>query len=188
MGNTYLIVGLGNPGIQYERTRHNIGFEIIDKYIKKNKIVLNENKFSGLFSKFSHDNNTYIVAKPMTYMNLSGEFISRIIKFYKIEVDNILVIYDDKDMELGKIKLRPKGSSGGHNGIKSIISSIGTENFKRLKIGIGSPINKSDVINFVIGKFRKEEWNSLEPSIEKSINIIDDFSKLNFTALMNKYN
>lgn len=188
MDNIYLIVGLGNPGSKYEKTRHNIGFEIIDEYNNVNNITLNENKFNGLFSKFSHENNTYIIAKPMTYMNLSGEFISAIVKFYKINLENILIIYDDKDMELGKTKLRPKGSSGGHNGIKSIISCLGTENFKRLKIGIGSPQNKNDVIDFVIGKFRKEEWDSLEEAIKKSLNIINDFSKLDFMTLMNKYN
>ena len=188
MNKIYLIVGLGNPGKEYEKTRHNIGFEIIDKYIDKNKITLNENKFNGLFSKVLIDGKTYIIAKPMTYINLSGNFVSSIIKFYKIDIDNILVIYDDKDMELGKIKLRSKGSSGGHNGIKSIISCIGTGKFKRLKVGIGSPNNKSDIVNFVIGKFRKDEWDSLIPSIDKSSNIIDDFLKLDFTTLMNKYN
>lgn len=188
MDNIFLIVGLGNPGKEYDKTRHNIGFEIIDDYANEKKITINENKFNGLFSKFSNNGKTFIIAKPQTYMNLSGKFISEIVKFYKIDVENILVIYDDKDMELGKIRLRPKGSSGGHNGIKSIIESLGTENFKRLKIGIGSPKNKSEMINFVIGKFRKEEWDSLIDSISISKKIIDDFSKIDFNSLMNKYN
>ena len=185
--NTYLIVGLGNPGKEYDLTRHNIGFMSIDYYLSKNNLNLTNNKFNGEFLKTSINDKDVILAKPLTYMNLSGNFIRDIINFYKIDINNILIIYDDMDLEICKLRLRNKGSAGGHNGIKSIISNLGTDGFKRLKIGIGKPIH-NNIIDYVIGKFTKEELeqiNQIYPTIE---NIINDFINKDFTFLMNKYN
>ncbi len=154
----YLIVGLGNPGQEYDNTRHNIGFYLIDQYLAKNNLTLNNEKFKGAYGKFNINNEEVIIAKPLTYMNLSGEFIRDIIKFYKIDLNNVLVVYDDMDLPLGKLRLKDNGSAGGHNGIKSIIQCLGTQNFKRIKFGIDKPTNKSySIVDYVLGKFDSNE-------------------------------
>ncbi len=185
--NIYLIVGLGNPGEEYEFTRHNIGFMSIDYYLHKNNLILTNNKFNGEFLKTSINDNDVIFAKPLTYMNLSGNFIRDIINFYKIDINNILVIYDDMNLDVCKLRLRNKGSAGGHNGIKSIINNLGTDEFKRLKIGIGKP-KHNNIIDYVIGKFSKEELMQIDNIYPIVENIINDFISKDFTFLMNKYN
>lgn len=181
-----LIIGLGNPGIEYNNTRHNIGFFYIDLYAKK----MNGNfkqKFQGEYVKFKINSEDVILLKPLTYMNLSGESVIKYVNYFKIKSEDILVIHDDLDMEFGKIKLKTNGSSGGHNGIKSIISCLNSENFKRLKIGINKS-KEMDTKDYVLGKFTKEEneyLKKLEPTI---LNLLDDYFKLNFNDLMSKYN
>lgn len=186
----YLIVGLGNPGSEYNNTRHNIGFEMLDRYTSSKNINLSNEKFKGLFTKVDVNGTNVIFAKPMTYMNLSGNFIRDIINFYKIELNNVLVIYDDMDLPLGKIRLKDNGSAGGHNGIKSIIDCLGTEKFKRLKCGIGRPSNKNIPIpDHVLGKFSSEEQNLVNTINDKVFNIINGFIKgETFLSLMNKFN
>ena len=143
----YLIVGLGNPGKEYEHTHHNMGFDVVDKFIDSLGITFDKEAFKGVYTKCKYFDKDLIVLKPMTYMNLSGDSIIQVLNFYKIPVSNMIVIYDDMDTELGHIKLKIKGSSGGHNGIKSIINNLGTQEFKRIKIGTGHP--RGNVVDFV---------------------------------------
>ena len=182
-----LIVGLGNPGKEYEKTRHNVGFNIIDKYLEKNNLKLEKEKFNGKYVKTNINNEEVIFLEPQTYMNNSGESVGAIMKFYKIDINDILVIQDDLDMEIGKIKLKEKSSSGGHNGIKSIEDHLGTDNYKRLKVGISN--NKDiDTKDYVLGHFSKEDLELLESKKEEVVNLLKDFITLDFDRLMNKYN
>lgn len=182
-----LIVGLGNPGKEYENTRHNVGFNIVDLYLEKNKLKLDKEKFKGKFTKTTINGEDVIFLEPQTFMNNSGESVSAIMKFYKININDILVIQDDLDMEIGKIKLKEKSSSGGHNGIKSIEEHLGTEDYKRLKIGISN--NKDiDTKDYVLGKFSKDDREILENTYKTCIDIINDYFEMNFDLLMGKYN
>ena len=181
-----LIVGLGNIGKEYENTRHNTGFMTIDYFANKyNAQFKLETKLEGLISTLLINNEKVILLKPTTYMNLSGNSISKVLNYYKIDVKDMLVIHDDLDLTCGSIRFRNKGSAGGHNGLKSIISHIG-ENFNRCKIGIDKG---NDVINHVISKFSKEEIISINNAIEKvSDAIIDFICGKSIDELMNKYN
>ena len=182
-----LVVGLGNPGKEYENTRHNVGFNIIDKYLESKNLKLDKDKFNGKYVKTNINNEEVIFLEPQTYMNNSGESISSIMKYYKINIEDILIIQDDLDMEIGKIKLKEKSSSGGHNGIKSIEENLGSEEYKRLKIGISN--NKDiDTKDYVLGKFSKEDKEILDNTYSICMNIIDDYFNMNFDLLMGKYN
>ncbi|WP_073507876.1 aminoacyl-tRNA hydrolase [Streptobacillus notomytis] len=183
-----LIVGLGNPGNEYENNRHNIGFIYLDKYLKSNNILNFKEKYKSLYTKENIKNETVFFQKPQTYMNLSGEAIYELISFYKINPKkDLIVIYDDMDLKIGEIKIKNKGKSAGHNGIKSIISHIGDE-FIRLRIGIGKPNNKS-VISHVLGNFTEEEKNILNNLDKHIFKIINSFiNDNNIERLMSKYN
>ena len=182
-----MIVGLGNPGKEYELTRHNMGFMVIDYYAKLNNISDFKEKFNGLYTKVYKDNEYFVLLKPLSYMNLSGTVIKKFASFYKIKPEDILIIHDDLDLPVGKIKIKYKGSSGGHNGIKNIIENLKTEEFPRFKIGI----SKSDDItykDYVLGKFNSEDIEKINKILEFSPSIIDDFISLNIERLMSKYN
>lgn len=176
-----LIVGLGNPGKEYVNTRHNIGFMLIDKYLGDVKF---KEKFNGLYYETSSLDKV-IFLKPQTFMNNSGECVVKFANYYNIKPEDILVIQDDLDINVGKYKFKINSSSGGHNGIKSIINNLGTDSFFRLKIGI-SNTRKNDVIDFVLGKFSKEEMNSID--FDELIKAIDDFINYDYSYVMNKYN
>ena len=182
-----LIVGLGNPGIEYENTRHNTGFMAIDKYASTNNLVFNKNKFDGLYTDFIFNGEKIILLKPQKFMNLSGEVVSKFLEYFKIDIQDLLVIYDDMDLDVGNFKIRYKGGSAGHNGLKNIESNILTNEYKRIKIGI-SKNKKIDTVNYVLGKFSFEEYEKLNSVLEKIPNIINDYLKINFDNLMNKYN
>ena len=182
-----MIVGLGNPGREYENTRHNVGFMILDEYAKKNDISTFKRKFNGLYTTFIHNNETYVLLKPQSYMNLSGTVIKKFASFYKIKHEDILVIHDDLDLPIGKIKIKYKGSSGGHNGIKNIIENLKTEEFPRFKVGIGKDENIS-YIDYVIGKLSKKELEFITKIFDFSSYIIDDFLDYNIEKVMSKYN
>ena len=152
-----LIVGLGNPGKEYENTRHNIGFMVIDNYLKNEKF---KTKFNGMYLKKVINNEEVIFLKPLSYMNLSGEVVKKYVDYFKINLSDLLIISDDLDMPCFKIKLKYKGSSGGHNGLKNIIQNINTEEFKRLKIGISNNLN-IDTKSYVLSKFNQEELEKL---------------------------
>lgn len=184
----YLIVGLGNPEQEYKQTRHNMGFDTINKIAKKYNIEINKNKFQGIYGKGEIEGKKVIILKPQTYMNLSGICIKQYISYYKIEQDKLLIIYDDMDIEPGKIKIRKKGSSGGHNGLKSIIQEIGTEEFQRIRIGIGKPSEYQDKINYVIGKVQEQELVELEKGTEKAEQAITEIIKNGIDIAMNKFN
>ena len=182
-----LIVGLGNPGREYENTRHNIGFMFIDEYAKEKGIEINKKKFNGLYVDFINNGEKTILLKPQTYMNLSGESVRAFVDFFKINIEDILIISDDLDMPIGKFKLRPTGSSGGHNGLKNIELHLNTQNYKRLKIGISH--NKNiDTKDYVLGNLSKENQDTINDLKKIVNNIIDDFYKLDFEKLMAKYN
>ncbi|MGL4343365.1 MAG: aminoacyl-tRNA hydrolase [Metamycoplasmataceae bacterium] len=167
-----LIVGLGNIGPEYESTRHNVGFMVVDKFVEKLDVNWSKSKFAGEV----YINEDFILAKPHTFMNLSGKFINELIKYYKINIDDILIVYDDIYTDLGKVKVKTKGSSGGHNGINSIITELKSEEFKRIKIGIGKPANpKMDLSSYVLGKFTKAEITIMNKIIEKTIDTITTF-------------
>lgn len=181
-----LIVGLGNPGEEYINTRHNVGFMILDNYAKVKNIKIDKNKLNGLYTKIKINDEDVILLKPLSYMNLSGEVIKKYINYFKISIDDILIINDDLDIDLGKYKLKSKGSSAGHNGLKNISQNLGTDNFKRLKVGISK--NNVEMKEYVLAKFSKTELEVLNDVINKTIDIIDDYIKLSFDNLMNKYN
>ena len=183
-----LIVGLGNPGKEYESTRHNVGFRLVDFYINKNDGNINwTSKFNGMIYETRIKNNKVIFLKPQTYMNLSGNAVRMVVDYYNIAIDDILIISDDLDLNIGNFKLRAGGSSGGHNGLKDIESKIGTSNYKRLKIGI-SKENDIDTKDYVLGKFSIKENSILNDLFENLCDVIDDYFSLSFSDLMNKYN
>ena len=185
----FLIVGLGNPEEKYNNTRHNIGFEAVDYIADKYNIDINRKKFKGVYGEGFIGNEKVILMKPTTYMNLSGECIREVIDFYKLTSEDILVIYDDISLDVGRIRIRPKGSAGGHNGIKSIINHLGTDEFSRIKIGVGQP--KGDLVNHVLGKFSKEENEVLEEEKEKKEQAklaTETIIKEDTQAGMNKFN
>lgn len=183
-----LIVGLGNPGKSYNNTRHNIGFMAVDNYLT-NKNISDElkTKFNGQYVDTIVNGEKVIFLKPQKYMNLSGEVVKDFVNFYKIDINDILVINDDLDMSCGKIRLRDKGSSGGHNGLKNIENNLGTDQYKRLKIGINNDKN-IDTKDYVLGKFTADELKQIKIAIEQSESIIDDFLRIDFKEMMNKYN
>ena len=181
-----LIVGLGNPGLEYKNTRHNVGFYYIDLFANKYNATFKE-KYNGLYSKIKINNEDIILLKPLTYMNLSGESVIKFVNYYKINIEDILVIHDDLDIECGKYKLKRNGSSGGHNGIKSIINNLQSEEFKRLKIGI-SKNNLIDTKDYVLGNLNKEEMDKLKELEPIIIDILEDYFKIPFGDLMSRYN
>ena len=182
-----LIVGLGNPGKEYENTRHNTGFLVIDSFARKNNVEITKKKFNGLYSEVTINKEKVILLKPQTYMNLSGESVARFVNFYKIDIKDILVINDDLDLEVGRIRLRKNGQSGGHNGLKNIALNLGTNDFKRLRVGI-SKNKQIDTKDYVLGKFSSEEKEILDKVIEETDNILTDYIKLDFDKLMSRYN
>lgn len=185
-----LIVGLGNPGDNYKSTRHNIGFIYVDEYLKENGIGRRDykNKFKGEIVEINKLGKKALFLKPLTFMNLSGESIREAVKFYKLDPKtDLFVIYDDMDLELGRIKIRKDGRSAGHNGIKSIISHLGAE-FVRIKCGIGRPEGK-EVINYVLGKFTEDEREVLSGNKRKINELIDDIiNGKDIEQLMGTYN
>lgn len=182
-----LIVGLGNPGKEYKNTRHNVGFDVVDEYLKKHNQNVNKSKFEGMYSELIINGEKVIFLEPQKYMNLSGEVVRKYVDYFKINIEDILVIQDDLDQELGKIKLKQNSSSGGHNGIKNIEMHLGTKNYKRLKIGISNN-KKIDTKDYVLGKLNSDDRKLLDEAIKTSVNIIDDYFNMNFDKLMNKYN
>jgi PTH1 family peptidyl-tRNA hydrolase len=182
-----LIVGLGNIGKKYENTRHNVGFMLIDKIADNFHITFDKSKFCGAYTEFNYNGEKIILLKPEKYMNLSGEVVAAYVKFYKIPISDILIISDDLDMPTGKIKLKYKGSSGGHNGLKNIEQNLGTNEYKRLKVGIAN--NKLiDTKDYVLGKFTKEEFNELSKVLDMIVTIFIDYLNLDFDNVMTKYN
>lgn len=184
----YLIVGLGNPEPEYSKTRHNMGFDVINKIAKKYEIELTRTKFNGLYGSGEIMGEKVILLKPQTFMNLSGQSIKLFMDFYKIPLENVLVIYDDMDVEIGSIKLRKKGGPGTHNGAKSVVHELASEDFPRIRIGIGKPVDEYDAIDYVIGRLDDEKYTKLEDGINKAANAVEEFLKNGIDMAMNKFN
>ncbi|MBQ9254650.1 MAG: aminoacyl-tRNA hydrolase [Bacteroidales bacterium] len=189
----YLIVGLGNPEKEYDSTRHNIGFSVLDNYLQKIN-EKTENKYSFSSDRYAFKAETklmgrqVILIKPTTYMNLSGKAVRYWLDKENIPLENMLIVVDDLALDLGTIRLRLKGSDGGHNGLKNIIELIQTTNFNRLRFGIGSNFSKGYQIDFVLGKFTEEETKIITPQIEKTFDIIKSFVMVGMDKTMNMYN
>ncbi|MGL6125186.1 MAG: aminoacyl-tRNA hydrolase [Metamycoplasmataceae bacterium] len=179
-----VIIGLGNPGEEYKNTRHNIGFQVVDLICKEYDATLNINKFGGTFFM----DKDIIIAKPMTFMNNSGTFVKDLINFYKIKVEDILVIYDDLDSEVGKAKIKAFGSSGGHNGIKSIIEALKTDEIKRLKIGIGRPKNSNGISKYVLNNIPKVDMAILDKVKTEAAKIAISFVYNDMRVIINNFN
>lgn len=184
----YLIVGLGNPEEDYSGTRHNMGFDTVNKIAKEYNIEINKKKFKALCGSGIIENEKVILLKPQTYMNLSGESIKEYIEFYKIDLQNLIVIYDDIDIDKGIVKLRKQGGAGTHNGMKSVIECIGSEKFSRVRIGIGMPEHKGDLINYVIGYVPDEEKKILNKGCEIAKDAAIEIIKNGIEIAMNKFN
>ncbi|MBP3604715.1 MAG: aminoacyl-tRNA hydrolase [Lachnospiraceae bacterium] len=185
----YIIAGLGNPGKQYENTRHNIGWQVIDKLADKHGIRVLENKFKGLIGKGMICGEKVILVKPLTYMNLSGECIGEIVNYFKIdETCELVVIADDISLDVGFIRMRKKGSAGGHNGLKSIIAHLGHEEFIRMKMGVGDKPAGYDLADYVLGHFTKEESKVLDESINNATLAIETIISEDIDKAMNLYN
>ncbi len=184
----YLIVGLGNPESEYAHTRHNMGFDTINELAKNNNINITKTKFKALYETGIIQNEKVILLKPQTYMNLSGEAIKEARDFYNVKPEEIIVIYDDIDIEKGKIKLRKKGGPGSHNGMKSVVQELSTTDFIRIRVGIGQPEFKSDMINYVIGKVPEEEQKILQQGTKKAAEAIEEILKNGIDIAMNKFN
>ncbi len=184
----YLIVGLGNPESEYAHTRHNMGFDTINELAKNNNINITKTKFKALYETGIIQNEKVILLKPQTYMNLSGEAIKEARDFYNVKPEEIIVIYDDIDIEKGKIKLRKKGGPGSHNGMKSVVQELNTTDFIRIRVGIGQPEFKSDMMNYVIGKVPEEEQKILQQGTKKAAEAIEEILKNGIDIAMNKFN
>ena len=184
----YYIVGLGNPGLQYENTRHNVGFMTIDYLANKYDIDVRKSKFKSLYGQGEISGHKVMLIKPQTYMNNSGEAVRELRNFYKFDIDKLIVIYDDIDIDFGTIRIRKKGSAGSHNGMKSIIYQIQDDQFPRIKVSIGKKPEKWDLANFVLSGFSKEEAEILEDEIRIAAEAIEIILKDDVDKAMNKCN
>ena len=185
----YLVAGLGNPGKQYDMTRHNIGFHTIDYIADELGVKIKKLKYKAIYGECDINGEKVLLVKPQTYMNLSGESISEFVKFFKIPTENVIIISDDIALETGRIRIRKKGSAGGHNGLKNIIYMLNSENFNRIRIGVGAPTHPDyDLKDFVLGRFTKEEIPVLEESIIKSYKAVVEIIKRGADSAMNKFN
>ncbi len=185
----YLIVGLGNPGKEYAGTRHNVGFDTIDFLAYKNNVKLDKLKFNAVFGEYNLKGEKVILFKPVTYMNLSGNAVIEAVCYYKIPIENIIVIYDDIDISLGSLRIRPHGSSGTHNGMKSMLFQLQTENFKRIRIGIGKNKNSNvSLADHVLQKFDNDERMLVDETIKNAGLAVEDIICHGLEYAMNNYN
>lgn len=182
------IIGLGNPGPKYERTRHNIGFMAVDALSDHIGFTINKQKYNCLYEIGSFAGDKIMLIKPQTFMNLSGEGVRPLIDYYKVDLANIAVIYDDLDLPVGKIRLRQKGGHGGHNGIRSLIDHLGTNEFKRIRLGIGRPEDRTPVVNYVLQPFAKTEEAAINDTIHETVRVCETWLKKSFQDAMNIFN
>lgn len=183
-----LVVGLGNPTSRYEKTRHNVGFKVIDEIANQYNITVDIAKHKGLYGKGRIEGQTVVLLKPMTYMNLSGESVVAVANYYKILPEDIIVVYDDVNLDVGRLRVREKGSAGGHNGMKHIIAQLGTDAFPRIRVGVGMKPPRMDLADYVLSVFSKEEQEQIVVGYDKACKatellVLDDVAKA-----MNEYN
>ena len=185
----YAIFGLGNPGMQYEKTRHNVGFMAIDKIAEKFGGDLNKHKFESEFGECRIGDKRVLLVKPQTYMNLSGKSVVAVCGFYKIPINSVIVLFDDITLDVGKLRIRRKGSHGGHNGIKDIIELTGTDEITRIKIGVGEKPNADyDLKDWVLGKLPNDKLEDFDKALTKSVKAAEEIIKRGIDSAMNKYN
>ncbi len=185
----YIIAGLGNPGRKYVGTRHNMGFEALDAVAAKYDIDIKKVKFNAIYGEGTIEGEKVVLVKPQTFMNLSGESIREFKSWYKAEDSQIIIIYDDVSLPIGKMRIRPKGSAGGHNGMKSIIYQLNSDTFPRIKIGVGSPENPDyDLADYVLGRFTKSEVDALVPIAVKTAEAVGEIIKNGTAQAMAKFN
>lgn len=184
----FVIVGLGNPGKEYEETRHNTGFMVLDALAEKYNIDVKKVKCKALLGQGEINGEKVILVKPQTFMNLSGQAVAEVLNFYKVDKENFVVIFDDIDLPVGKLRVKERGSAGTHNGVKSIVSSLGTTEFKRVKVGVGKQRPGEDLVNHVLGKFSKEDRALLDESIEKAVGAVETVIDKGVAAAMNEFN
>lgn len=186
--NMYIIAGLGNPESKYDKTRHNIGFRLIDELAVRNGITFSDRKHNGLVGKGIISGEKVILLKPLTYMNLSGECVGPAADYYKVEPENVIILFDDISLDVGRIRIRKKGSAGGHNGIKSIIAHLGSENFPRLKFGVGHKPKEMDLADYVLGRFSSQDEATVSEGIKRACEAVECMIGEGCDAAMNKYN
>ena len=185
----YIIAGLGNPGKQYAQTRHNVGFDTIDILADKYNISVDTKKHKALCGKGMIEGQKVVLAKPQTFMNLSGESVRELVDFYKINPEEeLIVIYDDISLEPGQLRIRPKGSAGGHNGIKNIIAHLGTQVFKRVKVGVGEKPSRMDLADYVLGHFSKEEQATMADAVKEAADAVCEIVNVGIAQAMNDHN
>lgn len=183
-----LIIGLGNPGTEYDGTRHNVGFQAIDALADDRNINPNKNKFKALFGEGRVGSKKMVLGKPQTYMNLSGESVQMFMKWYKVSPEEILIIYDDVSLPPGQLRIRKKGGAGGHNGIKSIIQHLGTDEFQRIKIGIGEKPQGWNLADYVLSRFSNSEMKTIEKTMEDVVGAANVIMDKGIEEAMNQYN
>ena len=185
----FIIAGLGNPDEKYQGTRHNVGFDVVDRLAEKYQIAVDTKKHRALIGKGVIEGQKVLLVKPQTYMNLSGESIRSLVEYYKIDPEEeLLVIYDDISLEVGQLRIRRKGSAGGHNGIKNIIAQIGTQVFKRVKVGVGEKPKGYDLADYVLGRFSTEERKLVDEAIVQAADAVEKIITDGPDAAMNEYN
>ena len=185
----WLIAGLGNPGLQYEKTRHNAGFMAADRLAEKHGAQFNKHKFDAVCADFKINDNRILLVKPQTYMNNSGRAVSALLNFYKIPTERLIVMFDDISLDIGKLRLRRKGSHGGHNGIKDIIELTGTDDIMRIKIGVGERENRDyDLKDWVLGKIPTEQMTDFNKALDRAALAAEEIITRGIDSAMNKYN
>lgn len=185
----FLIVGLGNPGKQYEHTRHNVGFDVMDALADKYHISISEKKHKALCGKGMIEGQKVVLAKPQTFMNLSGESVAELLNYYKLDPEQeLLVIFDDISLAPGSLRIRKKGSAGGHNGIKNIIAQTGTQNFMRIKVGVGEKPKGWDLADYVLGRFSAADRSKVEEAMEEALQAIVLIAQGDIEQAMNAWN
>ena len=184
----YIIAGLGNPTREYEKTRHNVGFEVIDVLADMLGTTVEEKKFKGLYGRGIIGGEKVLLLKPQTFMNLSGESIRAASDFYKVDSEHIIIIYDDISLDVGQLRIRKKGSAGGHNGIKNIIAHLGTQEFPRIKVGVGDKPKKMDLADYVLSRFSKEDRAAMEDAFKEAAKAVEVMITEGMDIAMNQFN
>lgn len=183
-----IIVGLGNPGAKYAGTRHNVGFAVLDELAERHNIRIDTAKHKALIGKGIIDGEKVILAMPQTFMNLSGESVRAIMDFYKCTVEDLIVVYDDIDLDVGKLRIRQKGSAGGHNGMKNIIQHVGSQEFVRIRVGVGKKPDHMDLADYVLSRFGKEDLANIRESCGNACDAVETILADGEVAAMNKFN
>lgn len=184
----YIIAGLGNPGRKYMYTRHNIGYDVVDLLARRNGIIIGSEKFRGITGSGLISGRRVLLLKPTTYMNLSGMSVLDAVQYYNIDLNNLMVVYDDIDLELGSIRIRPKGSAGTHNGMRSVVYQLQTEDFPRLRVGIGRPIDGQDTAYYVLDSFSKSDREIVDSAVERAAVALEDYLENGIDHAMSMYN